>query len=108
MNNLNILDNVLLSENVFEHFGYVMNDLEFSNWLTTIIPEVIDCANLKQDNPWHIYNCMEHILRGVEEVNKQTQGLPDDDRRLLAYSMFYHDMGKPACHIRRFGKISKQ
>ena len=37
-------------------------------------------------------------------INKQTQDLPEEDRRLLAYVMFYHDMGKPATHVRRFGK----
>ena len=81
-----------------------MNDANFANWLTSIVPEVVDCANLKQDNPWHIYNCLEHILRAVEEINKQTKDLSFEDRRLLAYSMFYHDMGKPATHIRRFAK----
>lgn len=104
MKNLELLDSVLLSENVFENFVKEMDKPEFSNWLTSIIPEVVDCAKLEQDNPWHIYGCLEHILRGVEEVNKQTKDLPYEDRRLLAYSMFYHDMGKPASHIRRFAK----
>ena len=104
MKHLEVLDEVLLSKNVFENFKTAMENEEFSNWLTSVIPEVEDCAKLNQDNPWHIYNCLEHILRGVEEVNKQTKDLPDEERRLLAYSMFYHDMGKPASHIRRFAK----
>ena len=104
MQNLELLDKVLLSENVFENFVKEMDNPEFSGWLTSIIPEVVDCAKLNQDNPWHIYGCLEHILRAVEEINKQTKDLPFEDRRLLAYSMFYHDMGKPAAHIRRFAK----
>ena len=104
MKHLEVLDEVLLSKNVFENFKTAMENEEFSNWLISIVPEVEDCAKLNQDNPWHIYNCLEHILRGVEEVNKQTKDLPDEERRLLAYSMFYHDMGKPASHIRRFAK----
>ena len=104
MNNQELLDKVLLSENVFENFLKAMENQEFASWLLSIVPEVEDCAKLAQDNPWHIYNCLEHILRAVEEVNKQTKDLPAEDRRLLAYSMFYHDMGKPASHIRRFAK----
>ena len=104
MKNLELLDEVLLSKNVYEDFKVQMENAEFVSWLTSIVPEVDDCAKLNQDNPWHIYGCLEHILRAVEEINKQTEGLKPEDRRLLAYSMFYHDMGKPASHIRRFAK----
>ncbi len=104
MHNLKLLDDILLSENVYENFKNQMENPEFSNWITTHLPEVEDCAKLNQDNPWHIYGCLEHILRAVEEVNKQTTNLPIEDRKLLAYSMFYHDMGKPATHIRRYAK----
>ena len=104
MQNLMLLDEILLSENVVEALKAGMENPEFANWLTSLIPEVVDCANLEQDNPWHVYNCLEHILHAVEEINKQTKDLPKEDRRLLAYSMFYHDMGKPATHRRRYAK----
>ena len=104
MQKIEILDNILMSNNVVENFESGMDNLEFANWLTSILPELADCARLKQDNPWHIYNCLEHILKSVEEINKQTGNLPENDKRLLAYAMFYHDMGKPATHIRRYAK----
>ena len=104
MKNLELLDEVLLSKKVFENFKTAISNPEFSEWLTKIVPEIVDCANQKQDNPWHIYGCLEHILRSVDEVNKQTVNLTIEERKLLAYSMFYHDMGKPASHIRRFAK----
>jgi CRISPR/Cas system-associated endonuclease Cas3-HD len=34
-------------------------------------------------------------------MNKQTLDMPINDRRLLAYTMLFHDIGKPAKHIVR-------
>lgn len=104
MEQLKHLDEALMSDDALSKFKSLYADPEFKTWLTSIIPEIEDCANQKQDNPWHIYDCLDHILHSVEEMNKQTKNLPDSDRKLLAYSMLYHDIGKPASHIRRFGK----
>jgi len=101
---LTLLDRILLSENVVNEFNINYNNLQFRNWILEILPEVDRCKNLKQDNPWHIYNCLEHILHSVEEMNKQTISLDLKTRRLLAYTMFLHDIGKPDCLIRRFSK----
>lgn len=105
MENLNfikMLDGILLSKNVKDEFYNIYNkNIEFKNWLDGILPEVEMCINQQQNNPWHKYGVMEHILHSVEEINKQTLSLPLEDRRLLAYVMFYHDLGKPACHIVR-------
>lgn len=100
----NLLDRILLSENVVNEFNINYNNLQFKNWLLGLLPEVERCKNLKQDNPWHIYNCLEHILHSVEEMNKQTTSLDLNTRRMLAYTMFLHDIGKPDCAIRRFSK----
>lgn len=104
MNNLEKLNKILLSNSVVEKFKVEITNSKFVDWLTSIIPEVSACAVQKQDNPWHIYDCLDHILHSVEEMNKQTQDLSEEDRRLLAYVMFFHDMGKPETYIRRFGK----
>lgn len=104
MNNLETLNKILLSANVVEDFHKAYTNEEFKNWLLIILPEVEDCKNQQQDNPWHKYNVLDHILHSVEEINKLTTNLEYETRRMLAYTMFYHDIGKPACHIRRFGK----
>lgn len=104
MSNIQVLDNILLSQNVAESFKKEFLEPEFRNWLLSIVPELADVEKQKQDNPWHIYDCLNHILHSVEEMNKLSASLPEKDRRLLAYTMFYHDMGKPACYIRRYGK----
>lgn len=99
MKNKEILENILLSNNVVENF-YKYYTGDFKVWLDNLIPEVEDCINREQDNPWHKYNVMDHILHSVEEMNKQSK----EDRLLLAYTMFFHDIGKPKCHIRRLSK----
>ena len=108
MQNLKQLDDILLSQKVVEEFRKAMQNTDFENWIVSVVPEIIDCANLNQDNPWHIYNCLNHILHSVDEMNKQTEGLDLKERRLLAYTMFYHDIGKPAVHIRRYSKLYKR
>lgn len=103
-----VLDEILLSENPLEKFYDAFGREEFRSWLLDILPEVEACKNLKQDNPWHIYNCLDHILHSVEEINKLSVSLSPADRRMLAYTMFLHDIGKPACYIRRYSRLYKR
>jgi len=100
--NIENLDNILLSNNVVESFHeHYDNNKVFQTFINKILPEIEDCKNQVQNNPWHKYNVLDHILHSVEEMNKQTTNLPENDRRLLAYTMLLHDIGKPACHIQR-------
>lgn len=94
------LEKIILSEKAVKEF-YENYTGEFKKWLDELLPEIEKCINQKQINPWHKYNVMDHILHSVEEMNKQTKDLPLNDRKILAYTMFLHDIGKPACHIRR-------
>lgn len=103
----NKLDEILLSDKVVANFHDSYNG-ELKAWLNSILPEVELCAKQNQDNPWHIYNCLDHILCSVEEMNKQTKGMPYAERRKLAYVMFLHDIGKPESHIRRYSKLYKR
>ena len=96
------LDDIILSENVVENFyGKYFNDIDFRNWLDQTIPEVKKCDKQKQNNPWHKYNVLKHILYSVEGMNSLSKGLSPTDRRILAYTMFLHDIGKPESHIER-------
>ena len=99
-----VLDDILLSDNVVEEFHKNYENEEFKNWLLSVVPEVEDCKNLQQDNPWHLYNCLDHILHSVESMNKQTKGMDESTRKKLAYTMFLHDIGKPECYTRRYAK----
>lgn len=100
MTNEEILKSILLSSNTLNDF-YSNYSGSFKTWLDNLIPEINDCIHQEQINPWHKYNVMDHILHSVEEMNKQTLELPEQIRLMLSYTMFFHDMGKPACHIRR-------
>lgn len=96
------LDEILLSNNVVENFyNEYNNNKDFKTWLYKEIPEINLCEMQKQNNPWHKYNVLSHILHSVEEMNKQTMGMEESERRLLAYTMLFHDIGKPEKHITR-------
>ena len=99
---LELLDKVILSKNVVEEFynEYKHND-KFRKWLDENIPEIRKCEEQRQDNPWHKYNVLGHILHSVEAMNSMTNGLNYNERKMLAYTMLFHDIGKPDSHIRR-------
>ena len=105
---IKVLDSILLNDNVVQEFYKHYKETGFHKWLLNLLPEVEACRNLKQDNPWHIYNCLDHILHSVEQMNNQTKGLNHEERRMLAYTMFLHDMGKPECYLRRYSKLYKR
>lgn len=110
MNNnyIQILDSLILSPNAVEDFyNKYNNDRDFKSWLDKFIPEIDKCEKQQQNTPWHKYNVLRHILHSVEEMNKCTYDLPDNDKRMLAYVMLFHDIGKPDKHIVRI-KNGKQ
>ncbi|MBQ9795835.1 MAG: HD domain-containing protein [Clostridia bacterium] len=99
---LKLINEIILSNNVVERFyNEYNNSQEFRNWLDKEIPEIKLCEAQQQNNPWHKYNVLGHILHSVEEMNKQTFGMDERERRILAYTMLFHDIGKPEKHITR-------
>ena len=105
MSYINKLTNILLSDNVVNNFHKAYNnDSEFKNQLLQDLPEIEDCKNQVQDNPWHIHDCLNHLLHSVMVMNTLSIEYDEKTRKMLAYVMFLHDIGKPACHIRRFAK----
>lgn len=108
MKNKQLLNKILLSDNVVEKFyNNFNNNPEFKAWLDEVIPEVQACENQQQNNPWHKYNVLKHILVSVQTMNNQTTNLDSQTRKMLAYVMFLHDIGKPEKHIQRMkqGKL---
>ena len=98
----NFLNKIILSNNVVESFyNEYKNNNEFKKWLDKTIPEIAMCENQQQNNPWHKYNVLGHILHSVKEINKQTVGMNENERKILAYTMLFHDIGKPEKHITR-------
>jgi len=96
------LNHILMSSNVLDEFYKLYGkDTEFTMWLDGVMPEVDRASKQEQNNPWHKYNVLNHILHSVEEMNKLSVGLNKLVQKRLAYVMFLHDMGKPATHIVR-------
>ncbi len=96
------LDEIILSNKVVENFyNHYQNNQEFKLWIDKNIPEIDLCEKQQQNNPWHKYNVLGHILHSIEEMNKQTSNMDLNERKLLAYTMLFHDIGKPEKHITR-------
>lgn len=101
MTNLQILNNILLSDQVCEKFyRELKNNPDFRLWLKEILPEIEKCK-MPQNNPWHIYNVLDHILHSVEEMNRLSYSMDVKTQLILAQTMFLHDIGKPQCHLKR-------
>jgi UTP:GlnB (protein PII) uridylyltransferase len=99
------LDKILMGNNVVEDFEKFYSVADNKAWLLGIIPEVAACEKREQDNPWHLYNCLGHILHSVQSINSMTGDMDTETRRMLSYTMFLHDIGKPECYLRRFSKM---
>lgn len=101
-NNLDLLDEIILSSDVVTNFHYFYeNNKEFRDWINETIPEIEKCSKQAQNNPWHKYNVLDHILHSIAAMNNLTKNKPLNEKRLLAYTMLFHDIGKPATHITR-------
>lgn len=55
--------------------------------LAFVLPELVAMADCAQDNPYHIYDVLEHTAHVMEQV---------PPTRLLRWAALCHDMGKPA------------
>ena len=102
MKEIDKLDSILLSDNVYENFYTAwQEDKSFNDYINSVLPEIADCEKQVQRNPWHKYNVLGHILHSVDAMNKQTKDMDPLTRRRLAYTMLLHDIGKPKHHIER-------
>lgn len=96
------LDSIILSDNVVDEFYHnYNNNSQFQTLIDTNISDIKRCQEQKQNNPWHKYNVLGHILHSIEEMNKLTKNMNEDERRILAYTMLFHDIGKPDTHVVR-------
>jgi tRNA nucleotidyltransferase (CCA-adding enzyme) len=59
---------------------------EYFDIITTFIPELAPLEGFNQNNPWHIYDCLEHTLIVLDNV---------DNNIVMRLSALFHDSGKP-------------
>lgn len=65
--------------------------LLLSHWM----PELESCRTCLQQTPYHDTNVLHHILRAIKLLD------PFDET--LAWTLLFHDLGKPACHTHKNG-----
>lgn len=64
--------------------------LDYSNVVTTIIPELAPCVGFEQNNPYHQYNVYDHIAHAVSNYT--------GDDVSVKVALLLHDIGKPQCY----------
>lgn len=63
---------------------------DYSDIITTIIPELKPCIGFEQHNPYHQYTIYDHIAHAVANYNGK------DTTTKMA--LLLHDIGKPLCY----------
>ena len=100
--NIDLLYRILISDNaVLDFFKQYNGNSSFHNWIDNLIPEVAQAYDMPQNNPWHIYDVLTHTLHSVQAMNKLSAKENPSDRKMLAYTMFFHDLGKTSTHSTR-------
>lgn len=64
--------------------------LNFSDVISTIIPEIAPCVGFDQNNPYHQYNVYDHIAHAVANYK--------GDDISVKVALLLHDIGKPQCY----------
>lgn len=75
------LDKILTSSNP-EKFNFIHD----TGLLKHVMPEFIPCYSTEQNNPYHILNVSDHIMKTVKSVGNSS---------ILRWTMLLHDIGKP-------------
>lgn len=102
MNCLELLDKIVINKSVVEKFNLnYYTGTVFREWLDKTIPELKECIGCEQNNPWHKYDVINHLLESVQAINNQFGSYDDKTKRLLAYTMLFHDIGKPMTKLQR-------
>lgn len=63
--------------------------LEYSDIITTIIPEFEKCIGFNQHSPYHKYTVWEHIAHSIN--------FAPQDKIQIRRALFFHDIAKPIC-----------
>lgn len=55
-----------------------------------LIPDLVPCAGFDQNNPYHIYDVLDHIFHALSEYKGEDM--------LVKLALLLHDIGKPSCY----------
>lgn len=65
--------------------------LEFSDVISTVIPELKPCIGFAQNNPYHQYDVYGHIAHAVANYTGSDVS--------VKVALLLHDIGKPQCYV---------
>jgi len=68
--------------------------LKYISVITEIIPEIAPTIGFYQNNPYHCYDVLNHILYSVENTRKDVR---------IRLAMLFHDIAKPECYTEADG-----
>lgn len=80
----NELCKIILGDNALE---VLMN---YSDVISTIIPEISKCINFNQNNKFHCYDVYEHMMTSVSKYSGKDL--------IVKLALLLHDIGKPNCY----------
>lgn len=80
----NELCKIILGDNALE---VLMN---YSDVISTIIPEMSKCVNFNQNNKFHCYDVYEHMMVAVSNYSGKDL--------IIKLALLLHDIGKPNCY----------
>lgn len=90
--------NILMDDNVV----YIMTRLSQNIILNNHFPELYEknkygesVINCQQNTPYHRYGVFKHTLYTIENVGKDSLKFNAQELKLLKWTMFLHDIGKP-------------
>ncbi|MDD3304880.1 MAG: CCA tRNA nucleotidyltransferase [Bacilli bacterium] len=92
LNDANLLKNVSVERIQYEFTKLLLSSnpsnyiREYFSALTVFMPELEPLKGFDQNNPHHIYDCLEHTLKVLDNV---------DVNIILRLSALFHDTGKP-------------
>ncbi|MDD6261911.1 MAG: tRNA nucleotidyltransferase [Clostridiales bacterium] len=67
----------------------------FPEVIAVFVPEVMPCVGFPQNTPWHDRDVWEHTVAAVNAAERDP---------IMRLSMFFHDLGKPACFTEENGR----
>lgn len=96
-----ILEKIIFSKQPKTAFFKEYKNSNFKNYLDSLLPEVNDCIYQEQKSVWHMYNVMEHTLVALKKANELSKNFTYFERRIILFSVFFHDIGKPYCVVEK-------
>ncbi len=100
-NNYLILEKILFSKQPKTTFFNQYKNMDFKNYLDSLLPEVNACIYQEQKSVWHLYNVLEHTLIALKKANELTKNFTYYERQIVLFSVFFHDLGKPYCLVKK-------